>query len=234
VPGRLVGDLVVDPKESPVPQIAGLTGSTVPKAKSGTDLVAAVRWSAASLTWAILTGGASVAAGVAASSAALIGFGLDSLLDGGASAVLVWRFREELRGHPHSHLLEQRAARAVGALLAAIALYLVAHSVHSLAHHTGPSASTVGLIITGASLFVLPVLARAKLRLSKRLGSRALRADAFLSGAAAALAVAALLGLALSTGLDLWWADSVAALMIAVMLARESMLTLRAASTLTT
>lgn len=192
-----------------------------------------MRWSAASLGWAILTGGASVAAGVIASSAALIGFGLDSLLDGGASAVLVWRFREDLRGHPHSHLLEQRAARVVGALLALIALYLVLQSVHSLANHTGPEASVVGLTITGASLFVLPVLARAKLRLSKRLGSRALQADAFLSAAAGALAAAALIGLALSTGLDVWWADSVAALLIAAVLGRESVLTLREAASLT-
>jgi divalent metal cation (Fe/Co/Zn/Cd) transporter len=198
------------------------------------DLKAAVRWSAASLGWAILTGGASVAAGVIANSAALVGFGLDSLLDGGASAVLVWRFREDLRGHPHSHLLEQRAARVVGALLALIALYLVLQSVHSLANHTGPEASAVGLTITGASLFVLPVLARAKLRLSKGLGSRALQADAFLSAAAAALAAAALIGLALSTGLDLWWADSVAALLIAAVLGRESVLTLHEAGSLTT
>jgi divalent metal cation (Fe/Co/Zn/Cd) transporter len=198
------------------------------------DLAAAVRWSAASLAWAILTGGAAVAAGLIADSTALVGFGLDSLLDGGASAVLVWRFSEELRGHQHSHLLEQRAARVVGALLAVIALYLVGHSIHSLANHTGPSASAVGLTITAASLFVLPVLARAKFRLSRRLGSRALRADAFLSAAAAALAAAALLGLLLSTGLDVWWADSVAALLIAVTLLRESALTLREAGSLTT
>jgi divalent metal cation (Fe/Co/Zn/Cd) transporter len=201
--------------------------------KSTVDLRSAVRWSAASLAWAVLTAGVAVAAGLIANSTALVGFGLDSLLDGGASGVLVWRFSEELRGHQHSHLLEQRAARAVGALLAVIALYLVLDSVRSLASHTGPSASTVGLTITAASLFVLPVLARAKLRLSKRLESRALRADAFLSAAAAALAAAALLGLALSTGLDVWWADSVAALLIAVILARESALTLREAGSLT-
>ena len=198
-----------------------------------TDLRAAVRWSAVSLAWASLTGAASVGAGLIASSSALVGFGLNSLLDGGASAVLVWRFSEELRGHPHSHRLEQRAARLIGFLLAVIAIYLVVRSVVALAGHHGPSASTVGLILTGASLFVLPVLARAKLRISRRLGSRALRADAFLSGAGATLAAAALLGLALSTGLDLWWADSVAAILIAVGLMREGVLTMRASRTLT-
>jgi divalent metal cation (Fe/Co/Zn/Cd) transporter len=78
------------------------------------------------------------------------------------------------------------------------------------------------------------VLAAAKLRLSGRLGSRALRADGVLSTAGAALAAAALIGLAVSTGLDLWWADSVAALLIALVLIRESVLTLREAGSLTT
>ena len=197
------------------------------------DLRSAVRWSAASLAWALLVGGASVVAGLVAASTALVGFGLNSLLDGGASAVLVWRFSEELRGHPHSHRLEQRAARVVGLLLAFIALYLVVRSCVALGQHHGPSASVLGVILTGASLVVLPVLARAKLRLSKTLGSRALRADAFLSGAGAALAVATLIGLALSTGLDAWWADSAAALLIAVTLARESVLTLRESPALT-
>jgi divalent metal cation (Fe/Co/Zn/Cd) transporter len=198
------------------------------------DLVAAVRWSAASVAWAVLTGATSVVAGLIASSTALVGFGLNSLLDGGASAVLVWRFSEELRGHPHSHRLEQQAARVIGFLLAVIALYLVVRSSVALAHHEGPSGSVVGVVITGASLFVLPVLAAAKLRLSGRLGSRALRADGVLSTAGAALAAAALIGLAVSTGLDLWWADSVAALLIALVLIRESVLTLREAGSLTT
>jgi divalent metal cation (Fe/Co/Zn/Cd) transporter len=193
------------------------------------DLVAAVRWSAASVAWAVLTGATSVVAGLIASSTALVGFGLNSLLDGGASAVLVWRFSEELRGHPHSHRLEQQAARVIGFLLAVIALYLVVRSSVALAHHEGPSGSVVGVVITGASL-----LAAAKLRLSGRLGSRALRADGVLSTAGAALAAAALIGLAVSTGLDLWWADSVAALLIALVLIRESVLTLREAGSLTT
>jgi divalent metal cation (Fe/Co/Zn/Cd) transporter len=212
---------------------AGAVEQRVHRAKSSADLGAAVRWSAASLAWAILTGGAAVVAGAIAASTALVGFGLDSLLDGGASAVLVWRFREELHGHPHSHRLEQRAAGVVGVLLALIALYLVVHSVLALAHHTGPSGSVVGLTLTGASLFVLPVLARAKLRLSRRLASRALRADAFLSAAAAALAAAALVGLLLSANLDVWWADSIAALLIALMLSRESYLTIRESASLT-
>ena len=126
--------------------------------------------------------------------------------------------------------MERQAARVVGALLGVIALYLIVRAVIALAEHSGPSSSTVGLILTAASIIVLPVLGANKLRLSRSLASQTLRADGVLSVAGAALAAAALIGLALSTGLDLWWADSIAALLIAVMLGRESVLTLRAGS----
>jgi divalent metal cation (Fe/Co/Zn/Cd) transporter len=191
------------------------------------DLAAAIRWCAASMTWAALVGAASVGAGVASHSTALVGFGLDSLVDGGASVALVWRFRQEAHGKRPGHELERRAAGVVAVLLALIALYLIACASIALADHSGPSASPVGLVLTGASVLVLPVLGLNKLRLSRSLASQALRADGVLSTAGAALAAAALIGLALSEGLDLWWADSVAALVIAVVLAREGLLTWR-------
>ena len=191
------------------------------------ELAAAIRWCAASVAWAALVGAAAIGAGLAAGSTALVGFGLNSLVDGGASVTLVWRFRQELRGLQSSHQVETRAARVVGALLALIALYLVVRASIALAEHSGPSASPLGITLSGASIAVLPVLGLNKLRLARSLGSQALRADGVLSAAGAALAAAALAGLALSTGLDLWWADSVAALLIALALVRESVLTLR-------
>lgn len=193
-------------------------------------MAAAVLWCAASVVWAVLVGAAALVAGFVASSTALVGFGLDSLVDGGASATLVWRFRHELHGERPGHELERQAARVVGALLGVIALYLIVRAVIALAEHSGPSSSTVGLILTAASIIVLPVLGANKLRLSRSLASQTLRADGVLSVAGAALAAAALIGLALSTSLDLWWADSIAALLIALMLGRESVLTLRAGS----
>ena len=191
------------------------------------ELAAAIRWCAASVAWAALVGAAAIGAGLAADSTALVGFGLNSLVDGGASVTLVWRFRQELRGLQSSHQVETRAARVVGALLALIALYLVVRASIALAEHSGPTASPLGITLSGASIAVLPVLGLNKLRLARSLGSQALRADGVLSAAGAALAAAALAGLALSTGLDLWWADSVAALLIALALVRESVLTLR-------
>jgi divalent metal cation (Fe/Co/Zn/Cd) transporter len=81
--------------------------------------------------------------------------------------------------------------------------------------------------LTSASVIVLPVLAMAKLRLAGHLGSQALRADGVLSGAGAVLAAGTLSALAFDAVLDLWWADSIAALLIAAILLREGTLTLR-------
>jgi divalent metal cation (Fe/Co/Zn/Cd) transporter len=175
-----------------------------------------------------------VVAGAAADSTALLGFGLESLLDGGASAVLVRRFVREVRGRERPHHLERTAGQIVGSLLALIVLYLVVRAVIALAGHSGPSATAVGVTLAAVSMLVLPVLARAKLRLARKHESPALRADGVLSAGGTGLAAATLIGLALSTGLDLWWADSVAALVIALILARESVATLQAARSLTT
>jgi divalent metal cation (Fe/Co/Zn/Cd) transporter len=186
----------------------------------------AIRWSALSVAWAVLVGAASVVAGLAAQSTALVGFGLGSLLDGMASVVLVIRFRHERLGERSPDELERRAGQAVGAALMVIAIYLTTRAVMALADESGPHSSPLGVVLTSASLLVLPVLAMAKLRLAGTLASRALRADGVLSAAGALLAAATLAGLALSSALDWWWADSVAALVIAAVLLREGAFTI--------
>jgi divalent metal cation (Fe/Co/Zn/Cd) transporter len=191
------------------------------------QIVAAIRWSALSVAWALLVAFASLAAGFAANSTALVGFGLSSFVDGTASLILVRRFRHERLDLRPSDELERRAAKAIGVILILIALYLAVRAVLALAEGSGPEPSPLGVALTTASLLVLPVLARAKLRLAGALESQALRADGVLSAAGAGLAAAALAGLALNTTLDWWWADSVAALMIATVLLREGSLTLQ-------
>jgi divalent metal cation (Fe/Co/Zn/Cd) transporter len=191
------------------------------------QIVAAIRWSALSVAWALLVAFASLAAGFAANSTALVGFGLSSFVDGTASLILVRRFRHERLDLRPSDELERRAANAIGVILILIALYLAVRAVLALAEGSGPEPSPLGVALTTASVLVLPVLARAKLRLAGPLESQALRADGVLSAAGAGLAAAALAGLALNTTLDWWWADSVAALMIATVLLREGSLTLQ-------
>ena len=79
------------------------------------QLAHAVSWCALSVAWAGIAGSTALIAGLVAGSVALIGFGADSIIDGSASAVLVWRFNAERSADSHSHAVERRAARLVGA-----------------------------------------------------------------------------------------------------------------------
>jgi divalent metal cation (Fe/Co/Zn/Cd) transporter len=181
----------------------------------------AIRWCGISVTWAAIVGATAVIAGLVAGAVALVGFGADSITDGAASAVLVWRFRRERSGRSDLEVIEGRAARAVGAILIAIGLYVGVSALAALANHSAPERTTVGIALSAASILVLPVLARAKLRLAGTLASSALRGDAILSLAGAALAALTLLSLALNAGLGWWWSDAAAALLIASFLLRE-------------
>ncbi len=149
----------------------------------------------ASMVWAGAVGAAALVTGAISRSLALVAFGLDSFVDGSASAMLVW-------------------------LLAAT--YVTVQAIRNLTTGSGPTSSTLGLALAAASVLVLPVLAWMKLRLAGPLGSKALRGDGILSAAGAALAAAALLGLMLARALGWWWADSIAGLAIAAALASES------------
>ena len=193
---------------------------------------AAIVWCALSVAWAALAGTSSFVAGLAASSLALVAFGANSMLDGTASAVLVWRFRRERSGG-NVDAVERRAALAVGVVMSAVALYITGRAVSALVDHSGPEASSVGIVLSAASALVLPVLARAKLRLAAPLRSAGLRGDGVLSLAGAGLAATTLLSLVLDAALDWWWADSVAALLISGMLVVEGARTVISARSLT-
>jgi divalent metal cation (Fe/Co/Zn/Cd) transporter len=164
-------------------------------------------------------------AGLAVGSVALVGFGADSVVDGSASAVLVWRFSIERSEGRDAHGLERRAARLVGGILVLIGAYLAVAAIVALANHSHPQHTAAGVTLTAASVLVLPVLARAKLLLAKQLSSSALRGDGVLSLAGAALATATLVSLLVDSTFGWWWADSVAALLIAGILLREGSLT---------
>jgi divalent metal cation (Fe/Co/Zn/Cd) transporter len=187
-------------------------------------LVDAVWWCALSVAWATIAGATALIAGLVAGSVALIGFGADSIVDGLASAVLVWRFSAERSGASHADVVERRAARLVGAILVVIGLYLTVAAVFALANHSHPQRTVVGVALMTASVLLLPVLARAKLRLAKQLDSPALHGDGVLSFAGAVLAAATLISLLVDSAFGWWWADAVAALLIAGTLLREGWL----------
>lgn len=185
---------------------------------------------AGSVVWELAAGIAAIMLGTAAGSVALVAFGLDSLVNASASGVLVWRFGREGRSGADSGRVEHIAVRLVGAALVMSALYVTAQAIFALAGRSGPGHTAAGLVLAGASVLVLPVLARLKLRLARDLGSRALRGDGVLSAAGAGLAAATLLGLVVGGAFGWWWADSAAALVIVGALAREGRRALSAPS----
>ena len=180
-----------------------------------------------SVVWAVLAGVAAGAVGVAVGSLALVGFGLDSVIDGTASAVLVWRFRQEGLDPARVVRVERRAARLVGLALLLAAAYVTAAAISSLIAGSGPDPTTAGTVLAGASLIVLPFLAFGKIRLAQPLQSPALHGDGVLSAAGALLAAATLAGLVLNAALRWWWADAAAALVIAAVLLREGLTLLK-------
>lgn len=173
------------------------------------------------VAWNIVEAVVAVGAGVAAGSIALVGFGADSLIEVTSGGMLVWRLRRagpeasaEEQGDP-----ERKALFVVGGTFFLLAVYVAYESLSELLGVREAKASTAGLALSVASLIVMPVLATAKLRVARAMGSRALHADAMETWVCAYLSAALLVGLALNAALGWWWADAVAGLaMLPVML----------------
>ena len=170
-----------------------------------------------------LEGLVAVSAGVAAGSVALTGFGIDSVIEVTSGGLLWWRFRAELGSAPLGPAVERRAARGAGLLLLALAIYIVVDSTRVLLAFHRPESSGLGIALTTLSLIVMPLLARAKLRVAAALGSRALRADAHETIVCAWLSATTLLGLAFNALLGWWWADPLAALAMLPIIIREGL-----------
>ena len=162
-----------------------------------------------------------IAAGVAAGSVALTGFGIDSVIEVTSGALLWWRLRTELGSAPLGPTVERRAARGAGLLLLALGVYILTDSARLLLAGNRPESSPLGIVLTALSLIVMPLLARAKLGVAASLASRALRADAHESIVCAWLSATTLLGLGLNAVLGWWWADPMAALAMLPLIVRE-------------
>ncbi|MDQ2933441.1 MAG: cation transporter [Chloroflexota bacterium] len=186
-----------------------------------TDLRRAVALSTLSIAWSGVAGSVAIYAAVASGSLSLLGFGADAVIDAVASAALIWRFAAESRQPERAHRFERTAERVVGSALIALALYLAAGSLRSLAAQAHPETSSASVALLLASAVALPPLAVAKYRIAARLGSGALRADSFLTGAAVLLAVISLVSVAATDAFGFWWADAVAALIVGAIVLRE-------------
>ena len=159
-------------------------------------------------------------AGLVSSSVALVGFGLDSVIEVTASGAAQWRLRADL-DVVRRERVERTTLRIIGWSFLALATYVVFDSVDALLRREPPERSVVGLVLLTLSAVVMPVLARAKRRVARAMRSRALEADATQTSLCAYLSVIALAGVALNAALGWWWADPVAALAMVPIIARE-------------
>jgi divalent metal cation (Fe/Co/Zn/Cd) transporter len=171
----------------------------------------------ATMAWMVAEATVAITAGLLASSIALVGFGLDSVIELLSAAIVIWQLRGEVAGQDR----ETRAVRLIGVTFFALAIYLSAQSIRDLAVQARPGQSVPGLAITAAALIVMPVLALAKRRTGRALGNRTLVADSAETAFCAFTSAAAILGLGLNAWLGWWWADPAAALAIAALAVKE-------------
>jgi divalent metal cation (Fe/Co/Zn/Cd) transporter len=168
----------------------------------------------------------SLAAGAAAGSVALVGFGVDSVIELSAGGAALWRLRAD--GDPaRRERVERMAHRVVGACFLALAAYVAVDAAHSLWARDEPRESPLGIAIAAASVVIMPLLARAKRRVARGLSSGALAAEATQTALCSYLSAILLGGLALNAGLGWWWADPVAALAMVPIIVREGVEGLR-------
>jgi divalent metal cation (Fe/Co/Zn/Cd) transporter len=179
--------------------------------------------------WNVVEAVVALAAGVAAGSLGLVAFGLDSCVEVSGALVLAWRLaREQRTGCTQPD--DRRATRALAVCFFALAAWVSVNAVLDLADQHQPGVSAVGIVVTTLSLLTMPALARAKRRLAPVLGSRAQEREASQTRLCAILSAVVLGGLVLNAALGWWWADPVAALVVAALAAVEGTRSWRAES----
>jgi divalent metal cation (Fe/Co/Zn/Cd) transporter len=171
-----------------------------------------------SLAWMSVEGVVAIAAGIVASSIALIGFGLDSAIEGLASVIIIWRFTGS---RVFSHAAELRAQKLVAAQFFLLAPYVAFESIRALAGGERPDVSWVGIGLALGSVIFMPMLGIAKQRLAVQIGSVATRGEGRQNMLCAYLAGALLIGLLGNALVGAWWLDPVVGLLIAAVAVRE-------------
>jgi divalent metal cation (Fe/Co/Zn/Cd) transporter len=176
-----------------------------------------------SFFWMIIEASIAITAGFAAHSISLEGFGIDSIIELIAGGVLLWRLLVEQRGGPVESIesAERRAAWITAFSLFGLALYIISSSAIALFTRSRPQVSWWGITLAIAAAIIMPLLWQAKLRVAKHISSAALKADAMCSVTCAYMSFTLLAGLLLNTFFGLWWADSLAALVLVYFIVRE-------------
>jgi divalent metal cation (Fe/Co/Zn/Cd) transporter len=169
-------------------------------------------------------GGVAILAGVLAGSVALIGFGIDSAIEGFASLVIVWRFTG---ARLLSDAAEERAQKLVAVQFFLLAPYVGFESVQALVNGERPDVTYLGIALAASSLVVMPALGIVKQRIGREMGSTATRGEGTQNLLCAYLAAALLVGLLGNALVGAWWLDPVVGLLIAGVAVREGLETWR-------
>lgn len=171
---------------------------------------------AATITYNVIEAVVAITAGTLASSTALIGFGLDSIIEVSSAAAVAWQFSSA----DHERR-ERTALRIIAVSFFALAAYVAVESIRALTGANQAEHSTIGLALAAASLVVMPVLSAAQRRAGRELGSRSAMADSRQTLLCTYLSAVLLVGLGLNSLAGWWWADPIAALVIAVVAVKE-------------
>jgi divalent metal cation (Fe/Co/Zn/Cd) transporter len=195
--------------------------------KSNKNLAA--RWlSYFTVGYNLLEGIVSVFFGYSGGSLALAGFGLDSFIESISGGIMIWRFKERKElTHEEEEKIEARAIKLVAMAFYALGIYVLINSVLNLYNHSAPEKSIAGIIIAIVSLVTMPILFVFKHRTGKSIGSKSLIADSRQTLACMVLSVILLAGVSLNYLWQIWWSDSVASILIAILLVREGYRTYR-------
>jgi divalent metal cation (Fe/Co/Zn/Cd) transporter len=171
---------------------------------------------AASVSYNVIEAVIAIAAGIVAGSIALVGFGLDSVVEVSSGLIILWQFRHRL---PETR--EQQALRLMAVSFFALAGYVAFESLRALLSGHDPEPSPVGIGLAIASLLVMPFLSWAQRRTGRALGSNAVVADSTQTLLCTYLSAVLLVGLVLNATLGWSWADPIAGLIIAAVAVRE-------------
>jgi divalent metal cation (Fe/Co/Zn/Cd) transporter len=184
---------------------------------------------AATIAYNVLEAIIALWSGKRAESVALLGFGLDSIIECAAGGVLLWRLAVEVRGAHHETIerTERHVHRFVGATFIALALYVTGQAAWALWRRDAPDESPIGIALAAASLLIMPVVSWGKLRAARAIGSAALRAEAKETLACSYLSFTLLVGLVANAAAGWWWADPVAAIAMVPWLLHEGVEGLR-------
>jgi divalent metal cation (Fe/Co/Zn/Cd) transporter len=174
------------------------------------------------IAWMVIEAVVAIGSGIAAHSITLTAFGLDGVIELISAGVLIWRLGVELQhGKEFSETAERRASKIGGGLLFALAAYVVLSAAWSLWHGQGEEFSMVGLVLALVAIPIMYFLAKRKIYLAERIGSRALRADAVESITCGWLSFVVVIGLTAQYFVGAWWIDAVTSLGILWFLVKE-------------